>query len=252
MQEWTVDGELLAVETVAVDHPLVMGPTPRTLGFTGDQLYWFSSIPGSDSEDRTIFTSHLLVGDRRGSTVDTMTSIPHEAIPVEHQIVIQFGFEHADLLKDQVLLSRANRWYLASWLEDWIVELEPLRREPLVRFRYVHEPEVIPEGTRERPGVAFGGQEADHFAEGLAWLRGRVSLLGLGEGPDGQILVQRSGAPADDGWPTDVFSAGGEYLGRTMLPVEARTVLIDGRDLYGFGLSGGVPVLRRFRIEPGR
>lgn len=252
VQEWTAAGELLSVETVAGDHPIIAGPAPRTLGFLDDRLYWYSASFGSDEENRTVATSHLLVGDREGANVDTMTSISHEPMPVEYQAVLQFGFGHAALLKDQVLISRTNRWYLASRLEDWIVELDLERREPLVRFRLAHEPDVIPADTRERPGVAFGGQDTELFADGLDWLRERVSLLGLGEGPDGQILVQRSGDPIDDAWPTDVFSAGGEYLGRTMLPVEPRTIIVMERDLYGFGTSGGVPVVRRFRINQRR
>ena len=154
----------------------------------------------------------------------------------------------AVLLKDQVLMTQGNRCYIASWLEDWITEIDMPRGVPVSRFRWVHEPDSIPGSVDERFIREFDESGREAFAEGLTWLQDRVSLLGIAEGPDGQILVQRTGEPVNDQWPTDVFSADGEYLGRVMLPVEPRTTVIRGRELFGIGTNQGIPVIRVLNI----
>ena len=214
------------------------------MGFIVDDLFWVSSSYRNDSEDRTIDITQILVGDMQGTAVDTLTSIPHEPIPAEHQMIVQFGFDQAFLLKDHILITQENRCYISSWLEDWITEIDLQRGVPVSRFRWTHEPDTIPDRVQERAAGAIDESGQDMLAEGLSWLRERVSILGLAEGPDGQILAQRTGEPIDDLWPTDVFSAEGEYLGRVMLPIEPRTTVVRGRDLYGTGTNQGIPVIR--------
>ncbi len=247
-QEWTTSGELLTVETIAGNHPIMLGTTPRTVGFLVDELFWATSSSRRDREARDVITSHVLVGDVQGAGVDTLASIPHEPMLRVHQMILQFGMVDAALLKDQVVSTQGNKCYVASWLEDWITEVDLSRRVPVSRFRWVHETESIPGTVDDRTTARFDepGQEA--FAEGLDWLRDRVSILGMAEGPDGQILVQRTGESIDDRWPTDVFSAEGRYLGRVMLPVEPRTVVVRGSDLFGLGTDQGLPVARVLRI----
>jgi hypothetical protein len=249
IQQWTLSGELHSVETFDGDHPIMSGMTPRTLAVTPTTVFWISSSYRTDSEDRTIDTSMVLAGGEAGSAPDTLLTIDHEPIPHEHQAVLQFGLGYAALLKDHLLITRANRCYLASWMEDWIVEYDLRRGRPVARFRGRHESDSIPEGEAVRGGRAFGAAEQARFDKGIAWLRERVSILGLAEGPGGQILVQRAGEAVDDVWPTDVFSADGEYLGRVMLPVEPRTTVVSDGELFGFGTSRGAPVMRSLRID---
>jgi hypothetical protein len=248
-QQWTVSGELLSVRTLDSSHPIMSGMAPRTLTAIATELFWISSSYRTDNEDRTIDTSLVLVGDIGGSTPDTLLTIPHEPIPHEHQAVLQFGLAYSANLKDQLLITRANRCYVASWMEDWIVEYDLQQGLPISRFRWRHEPDSIPEGEAVRGDRAFGTAEQTRFDEGISWLRERISILGLAEGPDGQVLVQRTGEAVNDLWPTDVFGAGGEYLGRVMLPVEPRTTVVRGGHLYGFGTRGGAPVMRSLRID---
>lgn len=248
MQEWTTSGELLTVETIAGSHPILLGTTPRTLGFSDEKLFWVTSSSRRDREGRDFITSHVLFGDIQGAAVDTLASIPHEPMPAMHQMILQFGLVDAVFLKDQVVKTKGNRLYIASWTEDWITEIDLSRGVPVSRFRWVHEPESITGTVDDKTTARFDepGQEA--FAEGLTWLRDRVSILGMAEGPDGQILVQRTSESIDDQWPTDVFSAEGRYLGRVMLPVEPRTAVVRGSNLYGLGTDQGIPVVRVLRI----
>jgi len=239
---------LLSIETFNDRHPIMTGMTPRTLGFIEDKLFWVSSSFQRDSEDRTIDISHILLGDMQGSAVDTLTSILHEAVPAEHQMIVQFGFDQSFLLKDHVLITQGNRCYIASWLEDWITEIDLQRGVPVSRFRWAHEPDTVQNRVQERAAGEIDESGQEMLIDGLSWLRERVSILGLAEGPDGQILVQRTGEPIDDLWPTDVFSAEGEYLGRVMLPIEPRTTVVRGRELFGTGTNQGIPVIRVLRI----
>ena len=248
MQEWSESGQLLSVETINTSHPIMQGLTPRTIGFIEDELFWVSSSSRRDSEDRSIITSHVLVGDIQGTAVDTLTSILHDPMPTMYQMVLQFGLDSAFLLKDQVLMARGNRCYVASHLEDWITEIDLQRSLPVSRFQWVHEPDSIPESAEESVRERFDESGLELMVEGLTWLQERVSLLGIAEGPDGQILVQRTGEPVNDLWPTDVFSADGEYLGRVMLPIEPRTAVVRGRNLFGLGTSQGIPVIRVLEI----
>ena len=96
--------------------------------------------------------------------------------------------------------------------------------------------------------------------EGLEWLRPRVSLMDLGEGPDQQIWVQRVehtpflgrdtpfSMPGDtDIWFTDVFGVDGEYLGRMDLPFPLRQMKLDGGYLYAISRNAsGAPALIRY------
>ncbi|MFC1530127.1 hypothetical protein ACFL6R_05355 [Gemmatimonadota bacterium] len=250
IQEWTISGELLTVETIASGHPIMTGMTPRTLAFIEDDPCWIATSYTNDSEDRTIVISHVLVGDVQGAFADTLTSFPHEPIPAEHQMIVQFGFDYAHLLKDHILISQDDRCYITSWLEDWIMEIDLQRGIPVSRFRWAHEPDSVPESEKERIVSAMDASGQEMLAEGITWLQKRISLLGIAEGPDGQVLVQRTGAPVDDLWPTDVFSAEGEYLGRVMLPVEPRLTVIRDRQLFGIGTDHGIPVIRVLHISP--
>ena len=248
IQEWTDSGQLLRVETVQSSHPILQGTTPRTIGFIEEGLTWITSSFRRDREDRGIETSYILVCDIQGTTVDTMVSIKHEPMPTVYQMLLQFGLDYAFLLKDQILITQAHRCYITSWLEDWVIEIDMPSGVPVSRFRWAHEPDSIPQLVNERFLREASGSDREVFSEGLAWLEDRVSILGLAEGPDGQILVQRTGRPVDDHWPTDVFSAEGKYLGRVMLPVEPRTTAVRGRKLFGIGTDQGIPVIRMLNI----
>jgi hypothetical protein len=244
IQEWTDTGELLHVETVQDGHPILRGSNPRSIGFTGVGLAWVTATYRRDREGRDIETSYILAGDVQGTTADTLVSIEHEPMPNAYQAVLQFGLEYADHVKDQLLITRANRCFVTSWLEDWVVAIDMNRGIPLSRFRWVHQPDSIQQLVNDRFLRASSESDRAVFSEGLAWLEARVSILGLAEGPDGQILVQRTGRPVDDQWPTDVFSAEGTYLGRVMLPIEPRTSVVRGRKLVGIGTRQGTPVVR--------
>jgi len=220
----------------------------RTLGFMGEDLYWISTSYRGDREGRTHFTSHVLTGDVAGTSIDTLTSISHEPMPQRFQMALQFGLDFATLLDDHVLVTRQGRCYLTSWLEDWITQVDLQSRRPVLRFRWEHEPEAIPVVVGDRAGDMLGPADQEQLVEGLTWLSERVSLLSLAEGPGGQILVQRTGAPQDDLWPTDVFSPAGEYLGRVLLPVEPRTAVLQDDELVGLGTRQGIPVIRKLRI----
>ncbi len=248
VQEWTVDGELLGVQSLRADHPMVLGTAPLTIGFIDDELYWVARSHRLDHEGRSIGTSHILVGDIQGTAADTLTSIRHEPMPTEYQLALQFGLDYAYLLDDHILVTRDRKCYLTSWLEDWVTEVDLQRGVPVLRFRWEHEPDAIPVAVSERMDRQLDAASRDMLVEGLTWLQERVSLLGLAEGPEGRILVQRTGEPVDENWPTDVFGPDGRYLDRVLLPVEPRTAVLSGRDLIGLGIRQGVPVIRVVRL----
>jgi hypothetical protein len=179
MQEWTISGELLSVETVTDDHPILLSTTPRTIGFIEEELFWVTSSSSRDREGRNFDTSHVLSGDIQGADVDTLASIPHEPMPARYQMILQFGLVDAALLKDQVLSTLGSRCYVASRLEDWITEIDVSRGVPVSRFRWAHEPDSIPESVDDRIMGRFDESGREAFAEGLTWLQDRVSILGI-------------------------------------------------------------------------
>ncbi len=244
IQTWDLDGRLLSLETLDAGHPLCLGGTTRTLICRDDLIFWVGLTGIRDREHRNIYTTHIVRGDSPGSRADTLTSIVHEPVPALAGMV-QAGVDYMTLLKDHVLFTRGGRCYVASWLEDWIAEIDPATGVPIRRFCRVHTPGSMSESLKESFVEAIGMSSWRSLEAGFIWLQERVSLLWIAEGPDGQILVQRTGeAETDDLWPTDVFSGDGEYLGCVMLPVEPRTVVVRDSHIYGLGTNRGEPVIR--------
>ena len=106
-------------------------------------------------------------------------------------------------------------------------------------------------------------ETVDNVLKGFEVYKERISLMFLGEGPQDEVWVQRIEwsaqnrvvvlrHPFEQGtWPTDVFSADGQYRGRMMLPFAPRHQKMVGEYLYGIGQTpGGAPALIRYRLEP--
>jgi hypothetical protein len=80
------------------------------------------------------------------------------------------------------------------------------------------------------------------------WLREHLSILGLVEGPEGEIWVLRR-YPENGLWPMDVFDRAGVYRGRLDVPCPPWTLKPFGNHIYGIGRNGQAPALIRYRLS---
>jgi len=247
VQTWTVEGSLEDIQTMPEEHPFLQGRRPRVLRLLGSDLFGVFNYYQRLESGETESTSYLLASDWEGTHCDTLFTVKGSY----DEMTIEAGMAQAAMdytPENAYLVTRAGRIYFSKLTEDWVQEVDPNNRRVRLRFRWEHEPDAIPETLVEEFTRNFGKS----LGEGATWLRERVYLMYLAEGPQGEIWVQRTGGPDEQGlYPTDVFSNDGTYRGRMFLPFEARLQFIDGRTLYAVGdTEGGAPTLVRYHLEP--
>ena len=140
-----------------------------------------------------------------------------------------------------------NRVCITTPYEDWVHVIDPYRSEEVLRFRWDHIPDSVPDSII----VNYRGQRAvdQDMEAGARWLCDNLSIMGLVEGPNSEVWVLRSFAQSDDGmWSVDAFSSAGVYRGRVQLPCPAYTIQPFGEYVYGFGRNGEAPALVRYRL----
>lgn len=257
-QTWNISGSMVSVETLDDGHHLRRGRGPRIMCLHGSRVYALTLTGGRGPQDEYIWTTHLMLTDWAGTRIDTLRRTEHTPLPFEVGWFLEIG---GLMPMDQVLSTSTGRLYVTSYEEDWIREIDPETGEELLRFRWEHEPDSF---------TALDLADAnpnwiEQVRKGFEAYRERVSIMYLGEGPDGEIWVQRIEwspneraitllHPYQEGtWPTDIFSAEGEYRGRMNLPFAARhQKMVDGA-LYAISRTGGgAPALIRYRLEPER
>lgn len=248
VQTWTVEGSLEDIQTIPQDHPLMRGRRPYVLRLLGSDLFgtfdYYQRLETGETEK----TTYLIASSLTGSRCDTLfTTKDLYEMPMGAGMA-QAAMDHPP--DDAYLVTRSGKIYYSRMTEDWIHEVDTAGRGILLRFRWEHEPDSIPESLVEE----FTGKFGKDLGEGAAWLRENVYLLHLAEGPDGEIWVQRTGEPDQDGsYPTDVFGRDGTYRGRILLPFEPRLQFIEGRKLYAIGKTeGDAPALIKYRMEPAK
>ncbi len=248
IQTWNLAGELLAIRSMAPDHPLLQSGRPRRLSTIGDRLYTLVSSWRRNEADETIHFSHLVTSDWAGSFLDTLFTLENAPMSLGASSA-QAAFDYPPV--DELLTTTAGRLYLSPWDSDWITELDPRSGQAIRRFRLEHEPMTIPEYWVGRYREMFGHDIAD----GLIWLRERSWFVSLSEGPRNEIWVQRRGEPLADGtWPVDVFSADGHYRGRMSL-TDQFPFGDNWNDLELLTLGSteeGAPALVRYTFHPNR
>ncbi|MFC1529127.1 hypothetical protein ACFL6R_00240 [Gemmatimonadota bacterium] len=247
-QTWSVDGHLIEEVSLPGTHPFVQGSRPRKFkpfrsGFLGViNLYERLESGGYD------LTNHLIQSDWNGSYTDTLVTITGFLDMPPMAGMAQASMDYTP--EDQYLFTSRGQIYYSNMTEDWIHEYDPDRKSEILRFRWEHDPDAIPESLITEYRDQFGEQ----LAEGLTWMKERVFLIYLAEGPDGEIWVQRTGSADDEGlYTTDIFRSDGVYRGRIHLPFEPRSQLVRGRSLYAIGSTeGGAPAVIRYRLSPVR
>ncbi len=247
MQTWTIEGSLEDIQTMPDDHLFLKGRRPRVLRLLGSDIFGTFDYYERLESGELMSTSYLLISDWNGTRCDTLSTVKGSYDEMTPEAgMAQAAMDYTP--ENAYLVTRAGRIYLSKLTEDWVQEVDPHGRGVRLRFRWEHEPDAIPETLVEE----FTRNLGKSVGEGAAWLREHVYLIYLAEGPQGEIWVQRTGEPDEQGvYPTDVFSNDGTYRGRLLLPFAARLQFIDGRRLYAIGSTdGGAPTLVRYRLEP--
>lgn len=244
-QTWTTYGSLEEILTMPDNHPFLSGPRPRVLSFIEEDLFGVFNLYERLESGELIATTHLLMSDFSGSKCDTLLTFEGEYAmpPMAGMAQAAMGYTP----EDAYLTTTAGRIFFSRLDEDWIHEVDPDRRRILMRFRWEHEADSIPQSLVEN----FTEQMGKSIGEGAAWLRENVYLFRLVEGPEEEIWVQRTGEPVQDGiYPTDIFRSDGIYRGRLQLPFAPRLRYIDGRIVYAISTTeGGGPTIVRYRLE---
>jgi len=143
-----------------------------------------------------------------------------------------------------------GRWCFSNADEDWIRVFSLADGSERMRFRWEHDPGPIPESRIEEVREFGGEQFGDAFVDGLKEFEHAPWRFTLVEGPEGEIWVQRSYEPDENGqWAVDVFDYDGIYRGRIMSPVSLHTMQTDGRSIYVIGAVGEAPALVRYQLE---
>lgn len=258
LQTWNIDGEMASVATMGEDHPLRRGRAPRIIKLARERIHGLTLAVSSPRPDERQWTTTLLASSWEDTGVDTLRVVEHSVMP----FATGWFLEGAGVFPyDDILFTSTGKLYFSSFEDDWVRELDPVSGKELLRFRWEHEPDSFSEMAIDNPDQNF----VDNVRKGFEWFQERVSIMYLAEGPDGEIWVQRIVWPRggagrtfshsyDEGtWPTDIFSASGEYRGRMILPYEPRTQRVVGEYIWAIGtIEGGASALIRFRPEPNR
>ncbi len=149
-------------------------------------------------------------------------------------------------LSSRPLLTSDGRLCVNGMYEDWVHVVDTAIGRESRRFRWEHLPDAIPDTLIEhyRSETAVG----QDMEVGARWLHEHVSVLGLAEGPSGEIWVVRR-YPEDGLWPMDVFDRDGVYRGRLGVPCPYWTLKPFGDYIYGIGLNGQAPALIRYQLS---
>ncbi len=256
LQTWNIIGEMLSVETLDEDHPFLRGRAPRIIKLSGERVYGLTLAVRSPRPELRQWVTTLLVSGWEATEADTVRFVEHSEMPFETGWFLEGSgvFPY-----DDILLTRNGKLYISSYEEDWVRELNPASGQELLRFKWEHEPDSFSQMEIDNPNKEF----VDNVRTGFEWFQERVSIMHLAEGPDSEIWVQRIVWPRagagrtfkhgyEEGtWPTDVFSASGEYRGRMTLQYEPRTQKMVGDYIYAIGsIEGGAAALIRFRPIP--
>jgi len=258
IQTWNISGEMLSVETMGEDHPLRRGRAPRIIKLSGERIYGMTLTVRSPRQELRQWVTTLLTSSWEATEADTVRIVEHSEMPFE----TGWFLEGAGVFPwDDILLTRNGNMYLSSYEDDWIRELDPVSGKELLRFKWEHEPDSFSQMDFDSPNKEF----VDNARKGFEWFQERVSIMHLAEGPGGEIWAQRIVWPRggagrtfrhsyEEGtWPTDVFSATGQYRGRMILPYEPRIQKMIGDYIYAIGSTeGGASALIRFRPVPVR
>ena len=245
-QTWNVSGSLEDIKTMPSDHPFLLGSRPRIKWFIGSNLFGVVHDYQRLDSGETEVTTYLLLSNLVGTKCDTIFTFQSYLDMPTSAGMAQASMDYTP--DDAYMMTKDGRIYYSMMTEDWIQEIDPENNKIIMRFHWEHEPDAIPESLIKKSTEQFGST----LGEGAAWLREHVYMIYLAEGPDGEIWVQRTGEPDQDGfYPTDVFRNDGFYRGRLFLPFQPRLQFIKGRYLYAFSTTEeGAPTMVRYRLEP--
>jgi hypothetical protein len=244
-QHWDIDGRLIAVHSLPDDHPFLESRSPGRFRPFGNRLLGVFSTYRRLDPGVTETAEHLVFTDWEGTYTDTLVTLTERLEMSQDAGMAQAVSDHTP--REQYLLTTDGRVYYSAMTEDWIREYDPDSGNEVLRFRWIHEPDAIPQSMVEDYGRQFGKTIGD----GAAWLRQNIYLLYLAEGPEGEIWVQRTGDSNEEGlWITDAFGRDGTFRGRMALPFPPRLHRLHGDQLYAIGWNGDAPALIRYRLEP--
>ncbi len=237
VQRWNPEGDLLRVNTLPQQHPLFGKEIAAW-----DGTYLFGYQIGTRRAD---FGSplYLVRTDLSGAEIDTIHVLENGQVPLAC-FLIEAESDYG--LTSRPLLTGDGRLCVNGMYEDWVHVVDTATGRESRRFRWEHIPDAIPDTLIEHyRGQMAGGQD---MKAGARWLREHLSILGLAEGPFGEIWVLRR-YPENGLWPMDVFDREGIYRGRIGVPCPPRTLRPFGDHIYGIGLNGQAPALIRYRLS---
>lgn len=245
-QTWNVEGHLISIQTLPDNHPILKTGRPWVLQpFDSGFVTIYENFRYLDADEVQPVT-HVVVRDWGGTVADTIATIETEVFSMPMSASMAQA-ESDYTPSDVYLVTSTGGVYFSGLLEDWIRVYGPPDGREIMRYKWEHEPDAIPQSLIER----YREREIDDMVEGYQWLRDNVYLIHLVEGPEGEVWVQRTGEPDLDGlWPTDVFSESGVYRGRLLLPFAPRQMKVHGDYLYAVGRNGEAPALIRYRLKP--
>ena len=243
-QRWNLNGELEDVKSFPRDHPIHEFGLPYQYWRTPDRMY--AQIPNNmmknPADSRT--TLMVLTG-LTGSEQMKVIEIPAFNWATLGDLRIPVGMAEAEsdyTLSARYLVTHDGRIFASKINEDWVHEYDPaVTGDEVRRFRL----------ALDKP-MTLADSDVAPDDRGRKWWQENTWQAALAEGPDGQVWVQRTFEPSENGtWPTDVFSADRHFLGRLELAFEPRTMKIKNSRLYGFGFGReGQPVLLRYQYQP--
>jgi len=250
-QRWNIQGEMITTNTMSENHPFRnRHPNFRSLG---EDLFAVAQFGRPLREGLMERDTFIITADWTGSRHDTLLTLTCPQMPDNLGLFIEVtGFYPLS----RILPTSTGRLYVTNVDDDWVRELGPDTGEELLRFRWEHPPDSFRGASLE---TFRDGNLDDGIRDGLAWYNGRVSIMFIAEGPDGEIWVQRKQRyprlgrisvltfPGEDSWATDVFSSEGEYRGRMMLPHAPRYQKMLGKQIHSIVIrEEGTPVLVRY------
>ncbi|MFC1628008.1 hypothetical protein ACFL3H_02695 [Gemmatimonadota bacterium] len=246
IQIWSIEGRLIKEESLPGTHPFVQGSRPRKFKPFRSGFLGVINLYERQENGPTLTQTYLIQSDWKGSYTDTLASITGSIDMPPIAGMAQASMDYTP--EDQYLFTSTGQIYYSGMTEDWIREFDPERGSEIMRFRWEHDADAIPESMVTEYRDRFGEQ----LAEGIAWMRERVFMIYLAEGPEGEIWVQRTGSADDEGlYTTDIFHSDGVYRGRMRLPFSVSSQVVRGKRLYAISSTeGGAPALIRYRLTP--
>lgn len=242
-QRWNLNGELEDVKSFPGDHPIQKVGLPYRYWRTEDRMY--AQIPnGMMKTPKHSHTELIVLTSWTGSEPMKVIEIPTFDWATLGDLRIPVGMAESEsdyALSARHLVTHYGRIFVSKTAEDWIHEYDPVTGDEVRRFRL----------ALDKPMTLAASDVAPDDRGGKWWQENTWQAV-LAEGPDGQVWVQRTFEPSENGtWPTDVFAADGHFLGRLELAFEPRTMKITNDRLYGFGFGQeGQPVLLRYQYRP--